>query len=222
MQRRPNKYLPTISIPPHQHSSIQRIDAPTNQQHFRAQPSCTTRRRNGGVDNDWACMTGCLRQFSRSPCVSLGISNIHGRVYTHVFKVVRVRVPPNQRGINAFWNLFGDKKQKLGRRVRELMHPDGDDKQRERVLVVRPLSAIFSLNPITYLNYHQSSQHLKRSLTRICSQISTLFDSGLSAEPTTEPKMRSKATYKQKTSSNSWSLNLHTFTSFSSSTPLLT
>jgi hypothetical protein len=82
MQRRPNKYLPTISIPPHQHSSIQRIDAPTNKQHFRAQPSCTTRRRNGGVDNDWACMTGCLRKFSRSPCVSLGISNIHGRVYT--------------------------------------------------------------------------------------------------------------------------------------------
>jgi len=44
-----------------------------------------------------------------------------------VFEVVRV--PQNQRQINAFWNLFGDRKQNLGRHVRELMYQDGDDEQ---------------------------------------------------------------------------------------------
>ena len=64
-----------------------------------------------------------------------------------VFKVVRV--PKNQRQINAFWNLFGDEKQDLGRHVRELMYQDGDDEQQTagKRASSKAIVSRFSFNP---------------------------------------------------------------------------
>lgn len=121
MQWQPSKYLPTISIPPYNKltylltNSIFRHNHPVWQEGKMAV----------------SMMTGCAWQAISGNFHDLLVCHLVSRTFMdmctpHVFKVVRVRVPQNQQGINAFWNLFGDKKQKLGRHVHKLMYQDGD------------------------------------------------------------------------------------------------